>query len=77
MSFYDVLEINENADQEIIEKAHKKIISKNNLNDEKIEEINKAYDTLINPEKKSMYDLVRFKLKNCKAYKEYNKKHHQ
>lgn len=67
-NYYDILEINKNASQEIIEKAYKTLVKKyhpdlqeNNLKikyEEKIKEINEAYEILSNPEKRKSYDLT-------------------
>ena len=66
-NYYDILEINKNASQEIIEKAYKILVKKyhpdlqtNNLKtefEEKIKKINEAYEILSNPEKRKNYDL--------------------
>lgn len=66
-NYYDILEINKNASQEIIDKAYKTLVKKyhpdlqdNNLKlkfEEKIKKINEAYEILSNPEKRKNYDL--------------------
>lgn len=66
-NYYDILEINKNASPEIIEKAYKTLVKKyhpdlqdNNLKfeyEEKIKEINEAYEVLSDVEKKENYDL--------------------
>ena len=66
-NYYDILEVNKNASQEIIEKAYKTLVKKyhpdlqeNNLKDnyeEKIKKINEAYEILSNSEKRKNYDL--------------------
>ena len=66
-NYYDILEINKNASPEIIEKAYKTLVKKyhpdlqdNNLKieyEEKIKEINEAYEVLSDSEKKENYDL--------------------
>lgn len=67
-NYYDILEINKNASQEIIEKAYKILVKKyhpdlqeensKNKYEEKIKEINEAYEILSNPEKRKSYDLT-------------------
>lgn len=66
-NYYDILEINKNASPEIVEKAYKILVKKyhpdlqeenlKNECEEKIKEINKAYEILSNPEKRKNYDL--------------------
>ncbi|MBQ2938058.1 MAG: J domain-containing protein, partial [Clostridia bacterium] len=66
-NYYDILEVNKNASPEIIEKAYKTLVKKyhpdlqeNNLKnkfEEKIKEINEAYEILSNSEKRKNYDL--------------------
>lgn len=66
-NYYDILEINKNASQEIIDKAYKTLVKKyhpdlqdNNLKlefEEKLKKINEAYDILSSPEKRKNYDL--------------------
>ena len=66
-SFYEILEINENASQEIVEKAYKVLVkkyhpdlqtdpSKKQECEVKIKEINEAYETLSNDELRTQYD---------------------
>lgn len=63
-NYYDILEINNNASQEDIKKAYRKLSllhhpDKNGNSSEsinKIQNINEAYEVLSNPEKKMMYD---------------------
>lgn len=67
-NYYDILEINKNASQEIIEKAYKILVKKyhpdlqesnlKNKYEEKIKEINEAYEILSDPEKRKNYDLT-------------------
>lgn len=67
-NYYDILEVNKNASQEIIEKAYKTLVKKyhpdlqeNNLRhnyEEKIKKINEAYEILSNSEKRKNYDLI-------------------
>lgn len=66
-NYYDILEVNKNASQEIIEKAYKTLVKKyhpdlqeNNLKneyEEKIKKINEAYEVLSNPDKRKEYDI--------------------
>ena len=65
-NYYEILQINKNASPEIIEKAYKTLVKKyhpdiqENTNKEQAEnlmkEINEAYETLSNPQKKAIYD---------------------
>ena len=65
-NYYDILQINQNASPEIIEKAYKTLAKKyhpdlqeeNNKKEaeEILKEINEAYEILSNPEKKALYD---------------------
>lgn len=66
-NFYEILEINENASQEIVEKAYKVLVKKYHPDlqeDEakkqecevKIKEINEAYETLSNSDLRHEYD---------------------
>ena len=80
-NYYDILEVNKNASQEIIEKASKIVVKKyhpdlqeNNLKnkfEEKIKKINEAYDILSDLEKRKNYDL--FLNKNEISIENYNK----
>ncbi len=64
--YYSILEINESASTETVEKVHKLLIKKYHPDlqqeqdkakaEEKMKEINEAYEVLTNPEKKKMYD---------------------
>lgn len=80
-NYYEILEISQNASQEIIEKVYKILVKKyhpdlqeNNSrieSEEKIKKINEAYDILSNPEKREKYNLT---LKNTNISEEdYNK----
>ena len=84
-NYYDILQINQNASPEIIEKAYKTLAKKyhpdlqeeNNKKEaeEILKEINKAYEILSNPDKKALYDQ---NLKNGSISQEdYNKIYHQ
>ena len=66
-NFYEILEINENASQEIVEKAYKVLVKKYHPDlqtdleqkhqcEIKIKEINEAYETLSNNELRLAYD---------------------
>lgn len=66
-NFYEILEINENASQEIVEKAYKVLVkkyhpdlqtdpSKKQECEVKIKEINEAYETLSNSNLRTQYD---------------------
>ena len=76
-NFYQILEINENASQEIIDKAYKVLVKKyhpdlqttaeeKNKCEEKIKQINEAYETISNPDLRAKYDNM--------LQEEYNKK---
>ena len=63
-NYYDILEINKNASQEIVEKAYKTLVKKYHPDlqeeslkpeyEEKIKKINEAYDILSDPEKEKI-----------------------
>lgn len=65
-NYYDILQVNRNASPEIIEKAYKTLAKKYHPDlqteenkkqaEEILKEINEAYDTLSNAEKKQVYD---------------------
>lgn len=65
-NYYDILEINKNASSEIIEKAYKTLVKKyhpdlqeNNLKteyEERLKQINEAYEVLSNEETRKQYD---------------------
>ena len=65
-NYYEILEVNKNASPEIIKVAYKLLVKKNHPDlkdgaekkeaEEKIKEINEAYDVLSNPLKKAEYD---------------------
>ena len=78
-NYYEILEINEKASQEIIEKVYKVLVKKYHPDlqetaeakakcEEKIKEINEAYDILSNSEKRAEYDA---KLEQEKKEKEF------
>ena len=65
-NFYEILEIDLNASPEIVEKAYKTLVKKYHPDlqngdkkakyEEKLKVINKAYETLSDPEKRKAYD---------------------
>ena len=65
-NYYEILQINQNASPEIIDKAYKTLAKKyhpdlqEEINkkqaEEILKEINEAYETLSNPDKKALYD---------------------
>lgn len=60
MNYYDILGITENASQDDIKKAYKKLAMTHHPDrggdNKKFQEISQAYDTLSDPQKKSQYD---------------------
>ena len=78
-NYYDILEISRVASQEIVEKAYKTLAKKyhpdlqeesNKKNaEEKMKELNEAYDVISNPEKRKEYDI---KLDNAEKSKKYS-----
>ncbi len=65
-NYYEILEIDRKASPEIIEKAYKTLVKKyhpdlqaeneKGLYEEKIKEINEAYEVLSNEEQRKIYD---------------------
>ena len=65
-NYYEILEVDKNASNEIIKVAYKSLVKKYhpdlnksngiNASEDKIKEINDAYDTLSDPIKRSEYD---------------------
>ena len=65
-NYYDILEISKNASPEVIEKAYKALVKKyhpdlqseNSKKDAelKMKELNEAYETISNPEKRQAYN---------------------
>ena len=80
-NYYDILEVNKNASQEIVDKAYKILVKKyhpdlkeenlKNKFEEKIKKINEAYDILSDSEKRKNYDL--FLKENEISTEKYNK----
>lgn len=81
-NYYEILEINEKASQEIIDKVYKVLIKKyhpdlqenNEIKakyEEKIKEINEAYEILSNPEKRNEYDKMLLQEKELASKKTY------
>jgi curved DNA-binding protein len=60
MNYYDILGVSEQASQDDIKKAYKKLAMKHHPDrggdNKKFQEISQAYDTLSDPQKKSQYD---------------------
>ena len=67
-NYYEILEVNEHASQEIIEKAYKILVKKYHPDlytgeesiyaEQKVRELNEAYQVLSDDFLKSQYDLV-------------------
>ena len=65
-NYYRILELDQYASQETIEKVYKLLVKKyhpdlqsedaKHIYEEKIKKINEAYDVLSNPEKRKQYD---------------------
>ncbi len=65
MNYYEILKLSPNASKQQIKSSYKKLVKKyhpdlyvgdKEFAEQKIKEINEAYDTLSNPEKKLLYD---------------------
>lgn len=60
MDYYSILGVDKNADEQTIKKAYKRLAMKHHPdkggNEDKFKEINEAYATLSDPEKKAQYD---------------------
>lgn len=73
-NYYDILQINKNASQEIIEKAYKVLVKKYHPDlqedglkqeyEEKLKLINEAYEVLADEEKRKQYDIELAKKEN-------------
>lgn len=81
-NYYEILEINEKASQEIIDKVYKVLIKKYHPDlqenaeiktkyEEKIKEINEAYEILSDPEKRAKYDRELIQEKELAKAKQY------
>lgn len=61
MDYYDILGVNRNASEQEIRKAYKKQSMQHHPDrggdEEKFKQVNEAYQTLSNPQKKQMYDM--------------------
>ena len=85
--YYGILEVNEKASQEIIEKAYKTLVKKYHPDlystiqkkeaEQKLKEINEAYDVLSNSFLRSQYDIELQKEKNNKQRNEKNIKNQE
>ena len=72
-NYYEILEVNENASKEVIDKAYKVLAKKYHPDlqeeknkkaaEEKIKSLNEAYEILSNPQKKQAYDTKIARLK--------------
>ena len=63
MNYYECLGINKNSSKDEIKKAFRKLSlqyhpDRPNGNSDKFKQINEAYETLGDPQKKKMYDLI-------------------
>ncbi len=65
MTYYEILEVSENASEEVVKMAYKALVKKyhpdvfkgnQQIAEEKIKEINKAFDVLSNVQKRKEYD---------------------
>ena len=79
MTYYDILEISENASDEVIKMAYKALVKKYHPDtfkgdkafaEEKTKEINEAYDVLSDPIKRQEYDLFLKQQKETQGEKE-------
>ena len=65
MNYYEILEVSTNASKEVIKNAYRALIKKyhpdsytgdKEFAQEKVKEINEAYETLIDDDKRLLYD---------------------
>ena len=85
-NYYEILEVNENASPEIIEKAYKTLVKKyhqdlqndeqKNLCEQKLKTINEAYEILSDKEKRKNYDIHLQKIQNKELKDLYNENEH-
>ena len=77
LDYYEILEVHPKASQEVIKKAYQVLAKKyhpdvssygREYSEEKIKEINKAYEVLSDPVKRAEYDRMYFSAKQEKAY---------
>ena len=83
-NYYEILEVNKKASQEVIETAYKVLVKKyhpdlytgqkKNYAEEKIKEINEAYGVLTDEFMKEQYDVELEKQEQEVLYKKYNQK---
>ena len=81
-NYYELLEVNQNASPEIIEKAYKVLVKKYHPDlqeaekkaffEQKLKEINEAYDILSNTEKRKQYDIELESIEKRKIENLYN-----
>ena len=81
-NYYEILQVDKNASDEIIEKAYKLLAKKYHPDiqpddkkkwaEDKLKQINEAYGVLSNKEHRMKYD-EKFKRKNTEIYELYNK----
>lgn len=84
-NYYDLLQVNQNASPEIIEKAYKVLAKKyhpdlqseesKKQSEELLKKINEAYEVLSNPEKKKSYDISLAEKKETKSSESSNTLH--
>ena len=85
-NYYEILEVNQNASPEIIEKAYKTLVKKyhpdlqkdeqKNLYEQKLKTINEAYEILSDKEKRKNYDIHLQKIQNKELEDLYNENEH-
>lgn len=86
-SYYDILEVNKNASPEVIEKTYKVLVKKYHPDiqetdkkaffTQKLKDINKAYDTLSDIEKRKQYDMQLEELEKEVKETSYEQKVHE